>query len=121
MDQPIQRFGLISRHLRRLVELAGWGKVPKAICLGAGHLPVERKHFIPQLTYHRDGRMCCRGTESWKQEMGEAAPLCIPSGANPLPHSPADRSQLLWAGLSAPSLSTVRALLETKSPASSAG
>lgn len=60
MDQLIQRFGLISGHLRRLVESAGWGKVPKAACSGAAHLPVERKCFFAQLTYHRDDETCFR-------------------------------------------------------------
>lgn len=118
----IQRFGLVSRHLRGLVELAGWGKVTKAICLGAGHLPVERKHFFPQLTYHRDGRMCCRGlihgSRRWERQHLFTSPL---GRYNTLPHCPAGRSQLLWTGLSDPSLGMVRALLETQSHASSAG
>lgn len=110
MDQPFQRFGLISGHLHRLVESAGWGKVPKAACSGAAHLTVERKHFFAQVTYHRDDGMCCRGADSPQQEMGEAAPLCIPTAANRLPHNPAaiaavvDRAVccLSWCGQSPP-------------------
>lgn len=59
MDQHTQRFGLISGHLRRLVESAGWGEVPKASCSSTAHLPVGRKHFSAQLAYHGGDERCC--------------------------------------------------------------
>jgi len=88
------RFGLISGHLHRVVELAGWGKVPKAACSRAAHFSVERKHCFAQLTYHRDYRMCCRGDNSLQQDMGGATSLCTFAGANPLPRNPGERLQL---------------------------
>lgn len=91
MDQHTQRFGLISGHLRRLVELAGWGEVPKASCSSTAHLSVGRKHFSAQLAYRRGDERSCSRADPLQQEMGQPAPLCASAAANPLPHRPAGR------------------------------
>lgn len=91
MDQHTQRFGLISGHLRRLVESAGWGEVPKASCSSTAHLPVGRKQFSAQLAYHGGNERCCSRADPLQQEMGWLALLCASAAANPLPQRPAER------------------------------
>lgn len=61
--------------------------------------------------------------EDWFMEAGDGrgSTSLHPLWGNALPHCPADRSQVLWTGLSAPSLGMVRVLLEAQSHASSAG
>lgn len=91
-DQPIQSFGLISGHLRRL-----WSQQDGARCPS---LPVPelhtslwegRKCFCAQLTYHRDDEMCCEEPiyhpRRWDSQHCVTAPL----PPVPPPHSPAGR------------------------------
>lgn len=89
--------------------------------LGSRTPPCGKEAFLSPTDLPQWWQDVLQRTDSWKQEMGEAALLYIPSGANALPHCPADRLQLLWTGLSAPSFGMVRALLEAQSHASSAG
>lgn len=119
MDQLIQRFGLISGHLRRLLELAGWGKVPKASCSGAAHLLVERKHFFSQLTYHRDDMVCYRRTNSLRQEMRQHL-LSSPLVLIPCPTTLQGDCSCCGHNCLLP-LVVIRAFPETQSHTSSAG
>lgn len=115
MDQHTQRFGLISGHLRRLVESAGWGEVPKASCSSTAHLPVGRKQFSAQLAYHGGDKRCC--SRRW-----DGRHLFVPLLLLILYLNALQRGwQPLWTGLSAPSPGVVRALPEIQAHASSAG
>lgn len=89
--------------------------------LGSRTPPCGKEAFLSLTDLPQGCQDVLQRTDSWKQEIAEAAPLYIPSGVYPLPHSPADRLQLLWTGLSAPSLGLVRALLETLFHACSSG